>query len=93
LNIDPDAIVEDAVRRSQIATDVPGYIPGPGSIFVFERSLIPRWTDAGFFPYSESPARPGDDSKRSADYHMKVGKYDSVMYHGCSSDRLRLGKL
>lgn len=54
MNIDPDAIVEDAVRRNQIATDVPGYIPGPGSIFVFERSLIPRWTDAGFFPYSES---------------------------------------
>ena len=24
---------------------------------------------------------------------MKVGKYDSVMYHGCTSDRMRLGMI
>jgi hypothetical protein len=53
LTIDPESIVGDVVQRNQITTDVPGHIPSPGSVFVFERSLIPRWTDAGYFPYSE----------------------------------------
>ncbi|KAF8735099.1 hypothetical protein AX14_002715 [Amanita brunnescens Koide BX004] len=78
LTIDPESIVGDVVQRNQITTDVPGHIPSPGSVFVFERSLIPRWTDAGYFPYN---------------HHLKVGKYDSVVYHGCTSDRLRLDPL